>query len=119
MRFTTITISLLISLSSGALAASIPSPHTFNAPVLDKRGDCSCSCVDDCGTNCAAFGGTPGSQMAQGLCLATCGDSCGCSPTEVCNNKEALENICKVFKESSDVRAKIIGPYFCYLAEQE
>ncbi|KAE8362695.1 hypothetical protein BDV27DRAFT_159518 [Aspergillus caelatus] len=117
MRFTTITMSFLVALPS-ALAASIPAPHTFNTPVLDKR-DRACSYVDDCRTNCAAFGGTPGSQLAQGLCLATCGDSCGCGPTEVCNNKEALENICKSFKESDVPEEQVAVPLFCYLAGQE
>ncbi|KAL2868375.1 uncharacterized protein BJX67DRAFT_350639 [Aspergillus lucknowensis] len=110
MRFTTIAVSLLVCLS-GTLAASI------DTPVLEKR-DCSCSCVDDCSTNCPAFGGTAGSQIAQGLCLATCGDSCGCGPTEVCNNKEQFEKLCEAMKDDPEVSV-IIAALICQLADME
>ncbi|KAL2860743.1 uncharacterized protein BJX67DRAFT_368006 [Aspergillus lucknowensis] len=109
MRFTTITASLLICLS-GTLAASIPSADALDA-LLEKR-DCSCTCVDACSNNCSAFGGTAGSQISAGLCLVTCGDSCGCGPTEVCNNKEKYEAVCKKVKEEAeDFIWTLVRPY--------
>jgi hypothetical protein len=72
------------------------------AAMEDKRHnnlearDCECSCVDDCNSNCGSFGGTPGSQLAAGLCLVTCGDSCGCGGDEVCgeaDREEACESL--------------------------
>ena len=93
MRSTIITASLVLGLSGSAFAASLFPREADAGHSLDKRGDCSCSCVDSCEKKCPAFGG----GAAQGMCLVSCEDSCGCGPTETCGEKinKQLEKICR------------------------
>lgn len=82
MRFSSTVVSaLLISFTGGALASNmgISARDAARRAVLEQReSGCKCKCVDECESGCTAFGGTAGSQVAQGMCVLSCADKCGC-----------------------------------------
>lgn len=122
MRSTVITTSLVLGLSGSTLAAGLFPREADAGLSLDKRGDCSCSCVGSCEKKCTAFGGTAGTQISQGMCLVTCEDSCGCGPTELCGEKikKKLEKICREAEANAgdlDEGEKVALAMICTMAK--